>query len=86
MKFRPLSLGIALGILWGAALFFMTWLCYVTGWYGRLFLEFVGSVYPGYTISPLGSLVGLGYGFADMFVAGVVIGWLYNRLGGEEKP
>jgi len=59
MKFRPLALGLSLGIVWGSALFITTWLSYFTG-YGRLFLEALAvSLYPGYSISPVGSFVGL---------------------------
>jgi hypothetical protein len=80
MKLKPFALGMSLGIVWGAALFLTTWLSYFTG-YGRLFLEALpGSLYPGYTISPQGSLIGLLYGFVDLLVMGLISGWLYNRF------
>jgi hypothetical protein len=80
MKFKPVALGFSLGILWGGALFVTTWMCYFAG-YGKTFLDATaGSVYPGYTISPIGSLLGLGYGFIDLFVGGVLLGWIYNRI------
>jgi hypothetical protein len=80
MKLRSLALGISLGTVWGTALFLTTWLSYFTG-YARLFLEALpGSLYPGYTISPHGSLVALLYGFVDLLVMGLISGWLYNRF------
>ena len=80
MKIRPLALGLSLGIVWGFALFITTWLCYFTG-YGKLFLAVLaGSIYPGYSISPLGSVLGLVYGFIDLTIAGVLAGWIYNKL------
>jgi hypothetical protein len=36
-KLKPAGLGIALGIVWGGALFITTWLSYFTG-YGKFFL------------------------------------------------
>ena len=80
MKFRPLALGLSLGIVWGGALFVTTWLSYFTG-YGRLFLEALAvSLYPGYTISPGGSFIGLLYGFLDLFIMGTILGWVYNKI------
>jgi hypothetical protein len=80
MKFRPLALGLSLGIVWGSALFVTTWLSYFTG-YGRLFLEALAvSLYPGYTISPGGSFIGLLYGFLDLFIMGTILGWIYNKI------
>ena len=79
MKLSPVALGIGLGSVWGAALFITTWVCFLTG-YGRLFLEVLAqSIYPGYSISPLGSLVGLVFGFADGFVGGGLIALVYNK-------
>lgn len=82
MRLRPLYLGISIGIVWGVSLFITTWLSYYTG-YGKLFLEtLAGSIYPGYSISPLGSLLGLSYGFLDGLISGSIIGAIYNRLSG----
>ncbi len=80
MKLRSLYLGISLGIVWGFSIFITTWLSYFTG-YGRLFLEVLaGSIYPGYSITPMGSFVGLFYGFIDGVVSGSIIAMIYNKL------
>lgn len=80
MKIKPLAFGLSLGIVWGLALFFTTWLCYFTG-YGKLLLDtLAGSIYPGYSISPFGSLLGLVYGFIDLTITGALVGWLYNKF------
>ncbi|BCB96364.1 hypothetical protein JZK55_12860 [Dissulfurispira thermophila] len=80
MKLKPLSLGIALGLVWGGSLFITTWLSYYTG-YGKLFLEVLAkSIYPEYTISPLGSFLGLFYGFFDGFVSAWLIAVIYNKI------
>ncbi len=82
MKLRPLYLGISIGIVWGVSLFITTWLSYYTG-YGKLFLEVLAqSIYPGYSITPLGSFLGLFYGFLDGLISGSIIGAIYNRLSG----
>ena len=79
MRLKPLALGISLGVVWGGSLFITTWLSYYTG-YGRLFLEAMAqSIYPGYTISPIGSLLGLLYGFLDGLISASLIGWIYNK-------
>ncbi|GBE01501.1 hypothetical protein BMS3Bbin06_01209 [bacterium BMS3Bbin06] len=80
MRLKPFALGIAVGVLWGGALFITTWLSYFTG-YGTLFLKTLAeSIYPGYSITPAGSFLGLCYGFIDGFVSASIIGWIYNRL------
>src|SRR4030043_1036224 len=78
LKLKPFALGLSLGIVWGSILFITTWLSFFTG-YGKLFLEVLaGSVYPGYTISPTGSIIGFLYGFTDLLILGTIVGWLYN--------
>jgi hypothetical protein len=78
--FKPVALGIAIGFVWGGALFITTWLSYLTG-YGKFFLIAIPqSLYPGYTISPSGSLLGLIYAFIDGFISGALIGWIYNKV------
>ncbi|HBR21804.1 MAG TPA: hypothetical protein DD713_04455 [Nitrospiraceae bacterium] len=80
MKLKPFALGVALGSVWGISLFITTWISYYTG-YGRLFLEVLAqSIYPGYSITPFGSLIGLLYGFADGFISAALIGYVYNKL------
>ncbi len=80
MKLKPVALGVALGTVWGVSLFITTLISYYTG-YGKLFLEVLAqSIYPGYTITPLGSLLGLIYGFFDGFISATIIGWIYNKI------
>ncbi|MEW6109927.1 MAG: bacteriophage holin [Nitrospirota bacterium] len=80
MKLKPFALGIALGSVWGGLLFITTWISYFTG-YGKLFLEVLAqSIYPGYSISPVGSFLGLFYGFIDGLISATLIGWIYNKI------
>jgi hypothetical protein len=79
-KISPLGLGVALGVVWGVSLFITTWISFYTG-YARVFLEVMaGAIYPGYAITPVGSLLGLVYGFIDGLLGGAIIGWIHNRF------
>ncbi len=83
LKLKPVAVGLSLGFVWGGALFITTWLSYFTG-YGKLFLEALAvSLYPGYTISPIGSIIGFLYGFIDLLILGTIVGWVYNKIAKE---
>ena len=75
---KPLALARTTGLLWGFGLFFLTW--WLLLWQPELAGQprFIGLVYRGYTVSAIGSVIGLLWGFADMFVCGLLFGWLYN--------
>jgi len=79
MLLNARKLGLAGGILWGLSMLVITLLCLWTG-YGALFLDVMENVYPGYSISWGGSIVGLVYGFIDGFVGFFLLAWLYNKL------
>lgn len=78
MRLSIKGMAIAGGIFWAIIVFLSTWLAI-------LFLEqvnnpaLIGRIwYIGYDISPLGSLIGLIYGFIDGFICGAFLSWLYN--------
>ncbi|MBS0652359.1 MAG: bacteriophage holin [Verrucomicrobia bacterium] len=73
------ELGIAGGIIWGLCMFVTTILSMYTG-YAKEFLNIMGGIYPGYTISGFGSLLGLVYGFFDAGIGFFLLAWLYNKL------
>lgn len=73
------NLGIAAGIVSAVIVFFLTLLCSYNE-YGKELFEFLEKIYPGYSISWLGSLVGALYAFIDGFFYFFCIAWLYNRL------
>ncbi len=76
---NPKSLGIAGGIIWGVAMLLLTWLSMITG-YATIFLSLMVDIYPGYSVSFFGSIIGLVYGFIDAFVFLFLLGWLYNFI------
>ena len=79
MRLNPLRLGLAGGIVWGTSLWLMTVLSVLTG-YATEFLNLITSIYPGYRISAVGGVIGLGYGLLDGFVGLYIFAWLYNWL------
>jgi hypothetical protein len=91
MKLNVLAFGLACGLIWGLGVFLLPW--WVMAFEGTTHdLMFLGHIYRGFNISPLGSVLGLIYGACDGFIAGVLMAWLYNRFArclaccGEEKP
>ena len=41
------------------------------------------QLYRGYSLTPLGSVIGLLWGLPDAALGGAVFAWLYNRLAGR---
>ena len=72
------AFGLSAGIIWGAAVF-LTGLAAMQG-YAVEFMNLIASVYPGYTATFGGSVIGGIIGFVDMGVGGVIFAWLYNKL------
>ncbi len=85
MKLNIKAFALACGILWGLGLFALTWwLIAFEGITNEVTM--IGRLYRGYTISPIGSLLGLLYGFIDAFIGGAILAWLYNRIAGRSAP
>jgi hypothetical protein len=77
-KLSPTALGIAIGVIWAAYVLF----CGITamfGW-GVALVDTISSLYVGYGPSILGAIIGAAWGFADGYIAGVVVAWVYNKL------
>jgi len=43
-------------------------------------ITFIGRLYRGYSITPVGSLIGLVWAFADGLIGGLIFAWVYNLL------
>jgi len=82
---NPKNLGLTGGILWGLTIFVLTLMSVNGGGYAGAFLAAVASIYPGYTITTLGSVIGLVWGFVDAFIALFIFAWLYNWLGKRDQ-
>lgn len=74
------AFAVAAGILWGFLLFAFTLLETVRG-VGHT-LGALSALYPGYSVTYLGSVAGLVYGFVSGALIGAAFCWLYNRFVG----
>jgi hypothetical protein len=79
VKLDVRAFSLACGLVGGLGLFFLTW--WIIAFDGATGdPTIIGRVYRGYTISPLGSVVGLAWAFVDGMVGGAVFGWVYNAI------
>lgn len=77
-KLSACALGMSLGVTWGlgvALLGMMAWLG--DGWGGAIVTS-LGSLYIGFKATGVGSIIGAVWGFADGFITGLIIAWIYN--------
>lgn len=79
MRLNVKAFAVTCGIVWGLGLFALTWWIMLFEGPTKERTS-IGRLYRGYRISPLGSLIGLVYGFFDALFGGAVFAWLYNRL------
>ena len=79
MKLNIKAFALTFAIWWGVGIFLLTWWIIAFGG-STSETFFLGRVYFGYTISPVGSLIGLVWGFVDGLIAGAIFAWLYNAL------
>lgn len=84
MKMNIKAFAFTCGLMWGFGLFFLTW--WIILFDGpSLEPTFIGKLYRGYTITPMGSVIGLAYAFFDALAGGAVFAWLYNKLSPQEQ-
>jgi hypothetical protein len=82
MKLNIKAFALACGIIWGLGLFILTWwIIAFDGASGDATM--IGRVYRGYSISPLGSVIGLVWAFVDGLIGGAIFAWLYNTIAGQ---
>jgi len=81
MKLSVKALAITAAILWGGAILLTGVGNLIAPGYGAAFLELAASIYPGYEVGGLGSvIVGTLYAAVDGAVFGGIFAWLYNRI------
>lgn len=79
MKLNVKAFALAGGILWGASMFILTWL-EIAGYGNITAASVVKSYYIGYSVSPVGSIIGAVYGFCDAGIGCALFGLIYNKL------
>ncbi len=80
-KCQPLALGVAVGVLW-AIYVFLAGIIAMFDW-GTALVVALSSLYVGYGASIIGALIGAVWAFADGFIAGAIIAWVYNMVAAE---
>lgn len=88
LRLNAKALGLALGVIFGLAIFIATnWLLLEGGHLdaqgNRVVgpnLALLGNFFLGYSVSFVGSLIGFSYGFALGTITGAAIGVIYNKL------
>jgi len=82
MLFNIKAFSITAAFIWGGSVFFMTWwvLAFGSPEHVNQFENWLGLAYMGYTVTPLGSTIGLFWGAIDGGVATFFFAWIYNTL------
>jgi hypothetical protein len=79
MRLNVRAFALTCALIWGLGLFCLTW--WIIAFDGATGdRTFIGVIYRGYGLSPLGSLIGLAWGLADGLIGGAVFAWLCNVL------
>ena len=77
MKLDIRAFAIAMAIVWGLGLFIMTW--WIIAFDGsNTSITFISQLYRGYSITPIGSLIGLAWAAVDGLIGGAIFAWVYN--------
>ncbi len=80
MKKNVRRVALTGGAVWALLMGVTTLLSVYTG-YATDFLNVMASIYPGYSISLPGVVVGLVYGFFDVYVGVYIFTWVYGWFG-----
>ena len=79
MKLNVKAFALTCAIIWGVGLFLLTWwIILLEGATGEV--TFIGRMYLGYSISPIGSVYGLLWAFVDGGIGGAIFAGLYNMI------
>lgn len=79
MKLNVKSCALSLGLVWGINWFALTW--FMMAFDGISYdMTIIGRIYRGFTVSPVGSIVALMWGFFDGFLIGLLAAVIYNKL------
>jgi hypothetical protein len=79
MKLNSKAFSLAAGIVWGIVVFLATNISMLRHGQGQTLSKLV-QIYPGYSFSFGGSIVGLIWGFVSMALLGWLFAWLYNMF------
>jgi hypothetical protein len=84
LKLDVRAFAVTCALVWGLGLFALTWwIIAFEGATGDPTL--IGRVYRGYTITPLGSVIGLAWALIDGLIGGAIFAWLYNVIASRRR-
>ena len=84
LKLDVRAFAVTCALVWGLGLFVLTWwIIAFEGATGDPTL--IGRVYRGYTITPLGSVIGLAWALLDGLIGGAIFAWLYNVIASRRR-
>ncbi|MHC4219039.1 MAG: bacteriophage holin [Planctomycetota bacterium] len=83
MKLNVWAFGLTCALLWGVGLFAITWWVIAFAEADKVYTTVLSRVYLGYAVTPVGSVIGLAWAFADGLIGGAIFAWLYNLLSGR---
>ncbi len=86
MNLNVKAFALSFGIWWGVGIFLLTWWIIAFGGGASEDPTFLGRIYIGYAVTPLGSAIGLAWGFVDALIAGAIFAWLYNLIAAKLSP
>ena len=79
MKLNVKAFALTCALVWGLGLFLLTWwIIAFEGATGEVTL--IGRLYRGYSISPVGSIIGLLWASIDGLIGGALFAWIYNFI------
>jgi hypothetical protein len=85
MKLNVRAFAVTCALFWGIGLFLVTW--WIILFDGATdSVTFIGRIYRGYSISPIGSVIGLLWGLVDAGIGGLIFAWLYNLMTSRFSP
>ncbi len=79
MKLNVKAFALTFALTWSILLFALTWWFIVFEGITNE-ITFIGKLYRGYNISPLGSLIGIIWAFFDGLIIGGLFAWIYNGI------
>ena len=85
MKLDIKAFAVACAIVWGSGVLLGTWWIILLDGPQDTAVPALGSLYRGFTLTPVGSLIGLAWACVDGFIGGAIFAWLYNKLRAQAR-
>ena len=74
------ALALSFGIIWSTGILAVSLIALSSNGYLHNIVEFLMSIYLGYSLDFFGIIIGMIWGFFDAAIGGLVFAWLSNKL------